>query len=522
MKHLLPILKQIEIDLKSNNTLSRPTYELMADLSDWELRIINDFILRVRMNNDPTFFVYKIYDIDYPPSTYADKPEKDLLIASLKRTEKDTLITDVKNKLVVPTTISYDHLIVYGMPVTRARNFAVDYALRNNFRYILFLDDDILAPINLLLELWNFIQDNPDILAVGANYYRKTEPLISAHVYSEVKDNIAIADKVLAMGATLINLKEVIKKVPAPLFWEFGAPDGFWSMGEDAFFTKNLIYYTNTYPVVKLDVECLHYDKQWKKMYGNFNPDIKYASGLIEDFEAIRVPPKFPLIVICLPTRTETEPIACDFSKLGLLRGYRTEFARVANYPVDEARNILVEHALKKFNADYILFVDNDVVPPQDGLDRLIEVMESSKQIGMVCGDYPTKFDLNPVSNVTVVDPANDGIVTELDRSSLKDKDLITDHIWVTGLGFALIRKEVFLSIPYPYFKCFEHKGDKGINEDSYFCEHLLKAGWKIVVNRKVKCLHLDFNKKKVYFFQNEKYDLSHYATSLDLSDWKN
>jgi hypothetical protein len=32
-------------------------------------------------------------------------------------------------------------------------------------------------------------------------------------------------------------------------------------MGEDAFFTKNLIEYTEEKPIIDLRISCLHYDK---------------------------------------------------------------------------------------------------------------------------------------------------------------------------------------------------------------------------------------------------------------------
>jgi hypothetical protein len=44
-------------------------------------------------------FVYKKYDVDKP---YKNKIKKDLLIACLKRDQRDTVLTDVHNRLVIP------------------------------------------------------------------------------------------------------------------------------------------------------------------------------------------------------------------------------------------------------------------------------------------------------------------------------------------------------------------------------------------------------------------------------------
>lgn len=496
---------------------------------------MQDFILRVRMDiqRDPfsVNFIYKLYEKDYPTSL---SPPKDLLIACLKRTEKDTLLTDVQNRLVIPTHLTYDFLVVWGMQVTQARNFAVEYALKHNFSHLLFVDDDILAPNNALLKLWKLMYEdelptsvlqytnNGRPLVVAANYYRKVEPLISAHVYDKLDDSFGVATKVCALGFTLINLKEIAKKVPAPLFWEFGAPDGYWSMGEDAFFTKNLIEYTNSYPIVDLTTECLHYDKQWKRMYGRRDPFLVYASGQIEDFETIRVPPRYPLILVGIPTRDQSDPIAVDLSRLELLRGYRTEVCRVNGYMVDEARNILATEALKR-GAEYLLFIDNDVVPPVDGLNKLIETIEEDDNIGMVVGDYSTKGYDNHSVHLSL-DPKG-GYVVEVDRLRHEVKDKLECR-WLAGLGFALVRTSVFKQIRPPYFKCVYKLewNERDVNEDAYFCELLFESGYRIIIRMDVQCLHLKFESGEMFktsLLSDEVMRSTLWATSLDLFRFK-
>ena len=113
-------------------------------------------------------------------------------------------------------------------------------------------------------------------------------------------------------------------------------------------------------------------DKVWKKLYGERDNEVVYASGIwdsndISSFERMRVPPEYPLILICIPTRNDNEPIACNLDELMLLRGYRSELFRVSGHRVDDARNICAQEALNR-NADYLLFIDNDVLPPQTGL----------------------------------------------------------------------------------------------------------------------------------------------------------
>jgi len=505
----IDLLKEIEIELRSQSMLSRATWEKLSDLTDWELRIVQDFILRVELakqHNDLNF-VYRRYDIEQPRRR--DVPSKDLLIVTLKRNEKDTALTDATNRLVVPTHLKFDTLVIWGMSVTAGRNFAIEHALTHNFDHVLFIDDDIIAPNTALVHLWDLMYNTdlpPEVLkytngsrplVVASNYYRKCEPLISAHVYEQVSETLGVCTSVCAMGFTLINVKEIARSVPLPLFWEFGAPDGYWTMGEDAFFTRNLIERLHTHPIVDLSTECLHYDKQWKRVFGRRDPDVTYATGMILDFETIRVPPAYPLILVGIPTRTSTSPIAVDLTKMELLRGYRTDVVRVSGYPVDEARNILARKALE-MGAEYLLFIDDDVIPPVEGLNNLIRLIEQDKSIGMVVGEYTTK-GADFWSAHLVLHPET-GVVTEVDRVYTSG---VVECNWLTGLGFALIRTEVFRQLTYPWFKCITHRGDKELNEDAWFCEKLLHNGYRILIDIDTPCLHVNWSTGEVFCPRN-------------------
>lgn len=75
------------------------------------MRIVNDFILRVKMDiqqhgyDNNIRFLYKIYDIDQMLLPY-ENTKKDLFIVSLKRRETDIVLTDVINRLVMPQNIT--------------------------------------------------------------------------------------------------------------------------------------------------------------------------------------------------------------------------------------------------------------------------------------------------------------------------------------------------------------------------------------------------------------------------------
>lgn len=524
MIHLKNVFKIVEIELRVNNKLSKETLESLSELSDWDFRIIQGFIteLKLHLQKETSLseFLYKKYNIEEP---IKNKQKLDLLICLTKRKKEDLVLTDVTNRLVIPQELKWDILETWGLPVEQARNYCVNDALSKGAKYILFIDDDMIIENTGLLKLFDEM-NNSNALVVAGEYQRKAEYEVSAHGNKLEETDNSYKTDLCAMGFTLINIHEVTKKVPAPYFWVFLAPDGLWSMGEDAFFTKNLIEYTDSYPIIRKDISILHYDKKWKRTFGKRDKNITYATNKIDDFvtfDHIRIPPTHPLISIAVPRRNEQEPIAFDLNKLPIDRAYKSTVISVTNQPVDMARNNLVIETVNN-DSKYIFFVDNDIVLPKDGLSNLIQVMENDKdeEIGMVTGDYLLKG--KPLHSVHL-QLDEEGKVAELQKIKsgkyFKDNKNWLEANWLCGMGCALIRTSVFRQIQYPWFMChnIKHDGDGGVNEDAHITEMLLNNGYKVIHDKRVKCLHVDFNNKQYYGFEKE-ININNYAGF----DWLN
>ena len=518
MNHLQDVLKQIEIELRGDNKLSTDTWNKLSELSEWDFKICSGFITEVnlRIKQGAMDFVFKKYNVEQP---YKNKIKKDLVIAMLKRDQRDTVLTDVLNRLVIPQKLTWESMEIWGMPVEQARNIASKKALEFGCKYLLFIDDDIVAENTALVKLFETMNIT-NKMVVAADYQKKADFEITAHgnFYDTETDYIKETD-LCAMGFTLMNIDEITKKVPFPLFWTFPAPDGYWSMGEDAFFTKNFIEYVNEKPIIDLRPSILHYDKTWKKCFGKRDKNVTYATQMINDFdqfERLRVAPEYPIINICIPRRTENDPIATNFNSLLNLRGYRNEFSYSAGLYIDEARNQLATNAVK-IGSEFLLFVDNDIILPENGLVKMLEIMEDDidKEIGVVSGDYLLKGKI-PHSAFLQLDDR--GIVTELNR--IKNLPKIVESNWLIGLGCCLIRTEVFRQLRYPWFVCYsvdeKMKGvsdtdQGGVNEDAHFCELMFENGYKIKIINDLKCVHVDFEKKKMYGYDNQ-FDMDKYA----------
>ena len=503
MKNLISLMKDVEICLRSNSQFDKEMYSRFSELSDWEYRIIQDFILRVNMSmqRGDLNFQYKYFESKMNEPFKPKTKVCDLFIATLKRERTDTVLTDVINRLVIPKELTWRNIDMWGLQVTAARNKAVEEACKLGAKYLLFIDDDIVAPNNALMKLYDIIKKY-DWPVVAGDYNRKVEPQMSAHGNLEEFENGLSKTDLCAMGFTLIDIEKVSEKVPFPLFWEFGAPDGYWSMGEDAFFTRNILEYLGEEykPIVDASIKLLHFDKVWKKTYGERDMNVTYASNAILDkdqFREIRKPPKFPSILIGIPTRKKGDPISCNLDKLLLLRGYRSEFYNVTDLDVDKARINCAEEAVKNGH-DYLLFIDDDIIPPEDGLVKMLDLMERNITAGVVTGDYLLK---GKVSHSAHLQLDKDGLCTELNR--LSDTSNIIESNWMIGLGFALINTEVFKQIRAPWFLNNSDKKDEtNVGEDAFFTELVLQSGYKILIDRSVQCAHVDYKTQIVYGYE--------------------
>jgi len=506
MKHLISLFKDIEIELRSSGGKinDKGIWTRLSNLSDWEYRIAQDFILRVRMaiNSGDISFVFRYFEKEATKEvTTFFKNNVDILIAVLKRDQHDVALTDAWNRLLIPAGLTSRTIEIWGLPVTRARNFAVEQALLYRAKYLLFIDDDILAPNNGLLKLYRLISKT-NAPAVSGLYYKKIEPLEApfeadaGQIIISEDEPIQEVNKICGMGFCLIDIDRVSQNVPQPLFWEFGAPDGYWSLGEDAFFTQNVFEYMNEPLLVDTSIKCLHIDKMWKKIYGERDNEVVYAGSIVDDldkFNRMRVPPKHLFILICIPTRRENDPIAVDLGNLLMYRGYRAEVFRVWGLNVDEARQRCAEEALNR-GADYLLFIDDDIIPPKDGLNRLLDISEQGYAV--TSGNYYLKGSECLSAHTQLNDR---GVVTAVNRIDDLPGQFISN--WLIGLGFCLINTNIFRQARKPWFKCYstDNHTDNDINEDAHFCELCLDNGYQIMVDKTIECLHVDFAKRKVY-----------------------
>lgn len=196
--------------------------------------------------------------------------------------------------------------------------------------------------------------------------------------------------------------------------------------------------------------------------------------------------------VIVVPTRGVIPARAVE-NWMGLMTPMNQKVVRlfVAGMEVGDAYNaaittILAHPELSKWK--YVLTLEEDNLPPPDGLLKLYEHIDDYAAVGglywtkgeggqpMIYGD--TKGMLNFIPQVPRVDTIQEcrGL----------------------GMGFTLWKLDIFRTLAAPWFRTLQEwtpeTGGKSYTQDLYAFENIAKAGMKVACDTRVKVGHLDWN----------------------------
>lgn len=234
-----------------------------------------------------------------------------------------------------------------------------------------------------------------------------------------------------------------------------------------------------------------------------------------------------PYIVICQPRRDLNETPAQNFDGHVIhldLCGYSHGFGNVGGEKVDVARNILIDQAIDS-GAKYMFFIGEDTVVPYDSFRKLHETAEANPD-AMVVGVYYIKIS-SPMIFIHTDDyiiPANvdPGQVFEVLGCGLdcalipikllkemrdKDPDNPFCCIAVNGQGWTPSNPDVT-----PQKAPF-------VGEDNYFTHRWQKAGYRILCNTDVQCLHMDLATGKWTGHPSVKENMEAYITNIPITE---
>lgn len=153
-------------------------------------------------------------------------------------------------------------------------------------------------------------------------------------------------------------------------------------------------------------------------------------------------PARAPKVALCIPS-SETWQAMMAFSTVCLTAA--STAAGVTIIPINcrgadaaENRNTIVKLGLDQ-DADAFLFLDADMTFPADGLVRLLQ-----RRVPIVGADYrnrspPHKRNGLDLTGKQIADDAEEPATGLIERAML-------------GLGFVLVRRQVFETLPQPWF----------------------------------------------------------------------
>jgi hypothetical protein len=150
--------------------------------------------------------------------------------------------------------------------------------------------------------------------------------------------------------------------------------------------------------------------------------------------------------------------------------------------------NILANPELAKFK--YILTIEEDNMPPADGLLKLYESMD---KYDVVQGLYWTKGEGG--QPMIYGDPA------VIPKSFIPQVPKLGEVQECNGLGmgFNLFKLDIFKDkdIPKPWFKTLQEvipgQGARAYTQDLYFYENAAKAGYRFACDNRVRVGHYDY-----------------------------
>ena len=155
-------------------------------------------------------------------------------------------------------------------------------------------------------------------------------------------------------------------------------------------------------------------------------------------------------------------------------------FDFVKGYDCAAARNAIAEKALEG-GFDYVLMVDSDTIIPPETLSYMLE-QPVDVCLG-VCPRKNTRTKESCIIKYGIRDFSETYHYDEFDEPRIRVK--------AGGFACALIRTDVFRSVPEPWFRYAVYDDGSILSEDYYFCNNAGFEGFTIEADTRVRCGHL-------------------------------
>lgn len=166
---------------------------------------------------------------------------------------------------------------------------------------------------------------------------------------------------------------------------------------------------------------------------------------------------------------------------------------------IGEAYNTCIEMILAHPDLStwrYILTIEEDNVPPADGLVKLLERAEENPEYDVIGGLYFTK---GIGGQAQIWGNPNEHPINFKPQPPRMDGGL--QHCCGTGMGFTLYRLALFKDkkLRKPWFKTTASRTEGMFTQDLYFAMNAFECGKKMAVDTSVKVGHYDVVNDKMW-----------------------
>jgi GT2 family glycosyltransferase len=186
-------------------------------------------------------------------------------------------------------------------------------------------------------------------------------------------------------------------------------------------------------------------------------------------------------VQVVIPTRgtphLETIEVAGEICKNSLPVKYIKQ-----GYSAGDTKSHAVYWFLMYSKADYLLILDDDVIPPPNLLSL------ADRNVDIVAGLYPIlNLKLSKMPFYSAYMRYGNGFIPADD---MKTNIGMVERDAVAG-GAMCIRREVLQKIKPAFLDLYDEWGRKTTSEDIYFCLKAKEAGYKIYADYDVLCEHI-------------------------------
>lgn len=359
-----------------------------------------------------------------------------------------------------------------------------------NLPYVTWVSTDILFNKNWLEKFIQTFNSNEKIGAVGpiSNYVAGLQS-IQHNVYGIRKEETK-----LLIGFFIMIKDSVVQEI-GPLDESFGmggADDLDYSIrirkaGYKLYINREVYihHYGSKSLLASLDNSidkynawCREHDQKFMKKWS-----VEEFNDFFNVGERLRV-------TVAVPMNSDFVHRKFSRSLMALSKPGHWDYTDCPRITVHEARNLLVQQALK-WNATHLLFIDDDMVFPPAAAEKLIDLdkdivcaLAYQRRPKFLPCIYTIKPDENGIMQINHIEDAENTGVIEIDAC---------------GSAFILIKTEVFKKLELPWYTwgdktlgVYEDKG--GLGEDIGFCVKAKRAGFRVFCDTDLIINHLGDN----------------------------